>query len=112
VVKKENKAFCIISNDLFIFFPHSSTLACDIKGLRVEFYFSRDVASGEKYEVPKKGGGNKDRFWTNIYTPGRRSKVRGLAHRKHWYHARQSLETGGLIFSVALEGLYYRSNVS
>jgi hypothetical protein len=25
VVEKENKAFCIISNDLFIFFPHSST---------------------------------------------------------------------------------------
>jgi hypothetical protein len=33
VVKKENKAFCIISDDLFIFFPHSSTLVCEIKGI-------------------------------------------------------------------------------
>jgi hypothetical protein len=51
--KKENKAFCIVSDDLFtgIFFPHSSALVCEIKGLRVEFYFSLDVLSGEKYEV-------------------------------------------------------------
>jgi hypothetical protein len=31
VVKKENKAFCLISDDdLFIFFTHSSTLAYEI----------------------------------------------------------------------------------
>jgi hypothetical protein len=68
VVKKENKAFCIISDDLFIFFPHSSTLVCEIKGLRVEYDFSRDVASGEKYEVQKRGGGVNIAFG-QIYIP-------------------------------------------
>jgi hypothetical protein len=71
MVKKENRAFCIVSDDLFIFFPHSSTLVCDIKGLWVEFYFWRNVASGEKIWSSKRGEGNKYRFWTIIYTPAR-----------------------------------------
>jgi hypothetical protein len=66
--KKENKAFWIVSDDLFIFFPHSSTLVCEIKGLRVEFYFSRDVASGEKIWSLKRGGGINIVFG-QLYTP-------------------------------------------
>jgi hypothetical protein len=47
---------------------------CEIKGLQVEFYFSRDVASGEKMKF-EKGGGIKYRFRTIIYTPAILTKV-------------------------------------
>jgi hypothetical protein len=51
----------------FIFFDHSSTLVSEIKGLQVAFYFSRDVASGEKYEVQK--GGEINIIFGQIFRP-------------------------------------------
>jgi hypothetical protein len=39
-------------------------------------------------------------------------KVRGLANRKHWNPGRQTSHTGGFLLVVAMEALYYWSNVS
>jgi hypothetical protein len=63
VAKKENKAFCIVSDDLFIFFPHSSTLVCEIRDYESNF------TSHPMSRVGKKGEWDKYRFRTNIYTP-------------------------------------------
>jgi hypothetical protein len=42
----------------------------EIKGLRVKFYFSRDVASGEKIWSSKRGGGiNTGIVFGQLYTP-------------------------------------------
>jgi hypothetical protein len=40
------------------------------------------------------------------------SNMQRLAHRKHWHPARQSSHTVGFLLVVAVEGLYYWSNIS
>jgi hypothetical protein len=42
----------------------------------------------------------------------RESKVRTLAHKKHWRPGRQSSHTGRFLLAVAMKAVYYCSNVS
>jgi hypothetical protein len=62
VVKKGKQSILYNFWWLIIFFPHSSTLVCEIKELLVEFYFTSPWMSrvGKKYEV-RKGGGERPR---------------------------------------------------